>query len=80
MGHPYQYVFASYGTTNATLLVSVPLEVVTVTEPVVAPAGTFAVISVFETTLNVVATPLNSTAVVPVRLFPRMTTLIPLYR
>ena len=36
-------------------------------------AGTFAVISVFETTLKVAVVPLKSTAVVPVRLFPRIT-------
>jgi hypothetical protein len=39
------------------LLLSVPLGVVTVTSPVVAPFGTLVVISVPETTLNFAANP-----------------------
>jgi hypothetical protein len=41
-----------YGTRKFTLLVSVPHGVVTLAGPVVAPVGTEAVISVFETTLR----------------------------
>ena len=51
--------------------------VATVIFPVVAPAGTVAVISVDETTVNAAAVPLKLTEVDPVRLFPRITTLVP---
>ena len=60
-----------------TLLLSVPTEVPTLTGPVVALAGTSAVISVSEITVNLADLPLKLTAVVPVRLFPRITTLDP---
>ena len=46
-------------TVNRTLLVSVPLGVVTATGPVAAPAGTTAVRNVSETTLNEADVPLN---------------------
>ena len=62
-----------YGTTwKVTLLESVPLGIVTVIVPVVAPLGTIALMYVLDTTVNVAAVPLKLTAVVPVRLFPRM--------
>ena len=44
LAHTNRWRARSYGlTTNCLLLVSVPLGVVTVTNPVVAPEGTFAV-------------------------------------
>lgn len=54
------------------LLFSVPLGVVTSIVPVVAPVGTVALRSVSEITVNVAGEPLNVTAVVPVRLLPKM--------
>ena len=67
-----------YGVTRkATLLLSVPLGVVTETKPVFAPVGTVVLISVDDTTLNVADVPLNDTLVDPVRLFPRMITEVP---
>ena len=63
---------------NATLLVSVPVIVVTVTGPEVAPAGTVTVIAVpEEPTLKVAAVPLKWTAVAPVKSVPRIVTLAP---
>ena len=63
-----------YGNTvKFTLLVKVPVGVVTVTGPVVAPAGSVAFINVPRTTLKEDAgTPLKLTAVVPVRSVPRI--------
>ena len=58
------------------LLVRVPLGVVTVTKPLVAPFGTLVVISVPEATVNVAGMPLNS-RFAPVRLFPRILTFFP---
>jgi hypothetical protein len=54
-------------TRKGTLLVSVPVGVTTVRLPVLAPAGTMAVISVLETTVNVAARPSKMTLVAPVR-------------
>lgn len=61
-------------TWKITLLLSVPLGVVTSTVPVVAPAGTVVLISVPEATVNVAAVLLKLTLVVPVRLFPKIRT------
>src|SRR5712692_8313768 len=63
-----------YGNTvKFTLLVKVPVEVVTVAGPVVAPAGSVAFIKVPRTTLKEDAgTPLKLTAVAPVRSVPRI--------
>src|ERR1022692_159717 len=61
-------------TLKATLLLSVPLGVVTATVPVVAPPGTVVVISEPDTTVNIAAVPLNFTPIVPVRLVPKMVT------
>src|SRR5580698_9462318 len=61
-----------HSTWKATLLVSVPVGVSTVTVPVVAPVGTVASISVLETTENAAGTPLKVTFVAPVRLSPRI--------
>jgi hypothetical protein len=58
-------------------VVAVPAGFVTLIGPVVALAGTVAVICVFESTPYVAATPLNLTAVVPEKLTPVMTTLAP---
>jgi hypothetical protein len=59
-----------------TLLV-VPAEVMTLIEPVVAPAGTVAVIVVAEPTVKAALVPLNSTAVAPVKFVPLIVTLVP---
>ena len=60
------------------MLSAEPLGVVTETGPVLAPAGTVAVICVSESTLNVVAaTPLNFTAVAPVNPVPTIFTEAP---
>src|SRR3984893_117272 len=64
-------------TTNCGLLLSVPDGVTTETVPVVAPAGTVALMKVSDSTVNAASTPLNVTLVVPVRLFPRIRTLDP---
>src|SRR6266478_49866 len=58
-------------------LVAVPPGVVTLIVPVVGPAGTVAWIEVAELTVKVALTPLNATAVVPVKLVPLMVTLVP---
>jgi hypothetical protein len=60
---------------NGTLLESVPpLDVITWTLPVVAPARPVVVISEPEATVNVPAMPLKVTLVAPVRLVPRIFT------
>src|SRR5580700_8577498 len=66
-----------YGTRKGTLLESVPLGVTTWTVPVVAPAGTVAMISEGEATVNTAAAPLNITLVAPARLVPRILTTAP---
>src|SRR4029077_1667331 len=53
-------------TRNWVLLVSVPLGAVTVTQPVVAPLGTVALISLLDTTENVAVVPLKLTPPAPV--------------
>lgn len=58
-----------YGSTRkGTLLESVSVGVVTWTVPVVAPAGTVAVMSARETTVNVAAVPSKVTLVAPLLL------------
>lgn len=64
-------------TTKSTVLVPVPDGPVTVIRPVVAPAGTTAVICVGESTVNVVATPPNETPVAPLKFVPVSTTVVP---
>jgi hypothetical protein len=55
-----------------------PSGVVTLTLPVVAPAGTFAVIELFELTVKVVwSAPPNSTSVAPWKWFPEISTEVP---
>ena len=58
-------------------LVAVPPGVVTLTGPVVAPTGTVTVIRVPESTVNEAETPLNFTAVAPVKAVPAMVTTVP---
>ena len=57
-------------TVKLAALVPVPPGVVTVMEPVVAPAGTVAVICVPESTVKSAATPLNATPVAPAKPVP----------
>jgi hypothetical protein len=67
-----------YGLTlNCLLLVSVPLGVVTVTKPVVAPLGTVVVKYVSDLAVKVAAVPLKETAIVPVNPCPRTSTVFP---
>ena len=59
-------------------LVAVPPGVVTLTLPVVAPAGTVAEIDEAELTVKMVAlVPLNLTAVAPFKLVPVIETFVP---
>src|SRR5436853_5220832 len=58
-------------------LLAVPPGVVTLIGPLVAPAGTVAVIAVAEFTVKLALVPLNSTAEAPVKLVPLMVTLVP---
>src|SRR5258706_301001 len=62
---------------NTLALVAVPPGVVTLIDPVVAPAGTVACIVVAEFTVNVALTPLNFTAVAPLKFVPLIVTLVP---
>jgi hypothetical protein len=69
---------AGGGTTvNALLLVAVPVGVVTLSGPVVAPAGTVAWIAVADVTVKVALVPLNATDVAPVKLVPLIVTVVP---
>src|ERR1700722_5222025 len=78
MGFPVPADLSCYGlTVNAALLVSVPLGVVTLTNPLVAPFGTDATIALLASTRNGASVPLNVTAVLPLRLFPMMATRVP---
>src|SRR5256885_13275473 len=58
-------------------LFAVPPEVVTLIGPLVAPAGTVAVIAVAELTVKLALVPLNSTALAPVKFVPLIVTLVP---
>src|SRR5256885_2916858 len=62
---------------NAALLVGEPAGVVTLSGPVVAPAGTVAWIAVAEVTVKLALNVLNVTAVAPVRFVPLMVSLVP---
>ena len=59
------------------VLVAVPADVVTLSGPVVAPAGTVAWIAVSEVTVKVAPKPLNATAEAPVKLVPLIVTNVP---
>lgn len=64
-----------YGKTrNFGLLFSVPVGVLTVTTPVLAPLGTVVVKYVSETTVKVAATPAKETFVAPVKPCPNTPT------
>jgi len=63
-------------TVKLVALVPVPLGVVTLIRPVVAVAGTVAVICVGESTVYTALAPLKVTAVAPVKLLPVTTTLV----
>ena len=65
-------------TTKSVALVAVPLPFVTVMRPVVAFAGTTAVICVGEFTTKVAERLLNRTSVVPRKFVPEMITVVPL--
>ena len=65
-------------TVNVPALVAVPPGVVTDIFPVVAPAGTVAVICVAELTVKVELIPLNLTSVAPVKFVPVITMLAPM--
>jgi hypothetical protein len=58
-------------------LLALPDGVATLIGPLVAPAGTVAVICVSEFTVNVPAVPLNMTAVAPVNPLPLIVTVVP---
>ena len=64
-------------TVKSVVLVAVPPGVVTVILPVVAPDGTVAVTEVAVLVVNIAVTPLNLTAVTPVRFVPVIVTLVP---
>ena len=77
--HPRgETVILIYGVTmNCLLLVNVPVEVVTVTNPVLAPLGTVALRKVPDTTDAVAGIPLKLTAVDDVKPCPRISTVLP---
>jgi hypothetical protein len=64
-------------TVKLVALVAVPPRVVTLSGPVVAPAGTVASIAEAEVTVKLAARPLNMTAVAPVKSVPPIVTLLP---
>jgi hypothetical protein len=64
-------------TVKLLVLVAVPPEPVTVSGPVVAPAGTVAWIAVAELTVKLAPAPLKVTAVAPLKLVPVIITLVP---
>jgi len=69
---------ASFTTVNMLVLVAVPPGVVTLSGPVVAPVGTVSRIVVAEATVKGAAlTPLNVTAVAPVKFVPVIVTMVP---
>src|SRR5438128_5912883 len=66
-----------FTTVNAPVLVAVPPDVVTLSDPVVAPTGTVAWIAVADVTMKLALTPLNVTDVAPPKFVPLMVTLLP---
>ena len=66
-----------YVTVKLLLLAPFPPGVTTVIGPVVAPAGTVALISVYDFTLNNAAFPLKRTLVAPVNAVPSIVTSLP---
>ena len=76
---PLPAFLAVKGTLTVKLLalVAVPLGVVTLSAPLVAPAGTVATITVSEVTEKLAPTVFNVTAVAPVKFAPLIVTLLP---
>ena len=76
---PLPALLALKGTLTVKLLalVAVPLGVVTLHAPVMAPAGTVATIVVSEFTVKLALTALSATAVAPVKFAPLIVTLLP---
>src|SRR3989442_11888715 len=70
-------VDAKKTTVKLVALVAVPSGVVTAMASVVAPVGTVAVMEVSETTAKLAGTPLNLTAVAPVKFVPVIVTTVP---
>jgi hypothetical protein len=70
-------LMAAVGTVNDGELQPVPLGVVTEIRPVVAPIGTVAWISESESSVKLAAVPFKPTEVTPVKLVPRISTLVP---
>lgn len=68
---------AALVTVNCVVLVAKPLGVTTLIRPVVAPAGTTAVILTSESTVNVAGVPANFTLVAPVNPDPLIVTEVP---
>lgn len=68
---------ANYVTLNLPLLVAVPARVMTVTWPLVAPAGTVTTIFVPVSDTIVAGAPLKATWVAPARFRPVMVTVLP---
>jgi hypothetical protein len=64
-------------TMNALALVAVPSGVLTLTRPVVAPAGTVAWMVVADITEKLAALPLNVTEVIPPKFVPVIVTFVP---
>src|SRR6185369_13627095 len=64
-------------TVNEPVLCPVPAAVVTLIRPVVAPAGTVALICADDTTVKVAVTPLNLTDVAPLKPLPLIVTAVP---
>src|SRR6185503_19573576 len=64
-------------TVNELALCPVPAAVVTLIRPVVAPAGTVALICADDTTVKLAEAPLNATDVAPLKPLPLMVTVVP---
>jgi hypothetical protein len=70
-------IVGGISTVKALALLVVPPGVVTLTGPVVPPAGTVAWIAVAELIVKLALAPLNATAVAPVKFVPLIVTLVP---
>ena len=70
-------IVGGYLTVNDPALWPVPAAVVTLIRPVVAPAGTVALICADDTTVKLAEVPLNLTDVAPLKPLPLMVTVVP---
>src|SRR6185369_17167539 len=70
-------IVGGYLTVNDPALCPVPAAVVTLMRPVVAPAGTVALICAEDTTVKLAEVPLNLTDVAPLKPLPLMVTVVP---